>query len=93
MAALLEVSGLCKRFGGVTAVGDCSFAVEEASVTGLIGPNGSGKTTVFNLITGYSPGDRGVVTFAGRDVTGMDPGVSPVAACRARSSRRGCSSS
>jgi neutral amino acid transport system ATP-binding protein len=74
MGALLEVAGLCKRFGGVTAVDDCSFAVEEGSVTALIGPNGSGKTTVFNLVTGYLPADGGTVTFAGRPVTGMDAG-------------------
>jgi neutral amino acid transport system ATP-binding protein len=74
MGALLEVAELCKRFGGVTAVDDCSFAVADGSVTALIGPNGSGKTTAFNLITGYLPTDRGVVTFAGRNVTGMDPG-------------------
>jgi neutral amino acid transport system ATP-binding protein len=75
MGTLLEVAGLCKRFGGVTAVDDCSFAIEEGSVTALIGPNGSGKTTVFNLITGYSPADGGTVTFAGRSVTGMGPGT------------------
>jgi neutral amino acid transport system ATP-binding protein len=74
MGALLEIAGLCKRFGGVTAVDDCSFAVEEGSVTGLIGPNGSGKTTAFNLITGYLPADDGVITFGGRNVTGMDAG-------------------
>jgi ABC-type branched-subunit amino acid transport system ATPase component len=74
MGALLEIAGLCKRFGGVTAVDDCSLTVEDGSVTALIGPNGSGKTTVFNLVTGYSPADGGVVTFAGRPVTGMDPG-------------------
>jgi ABC-type branched-subunit amino acid transport system ATPase component len=74
MGVLLEVSGLCKRFGGVKAVDDCSFAVEEGSVTALIGPNGSGKTTAFNVITGYLPADGGVVTFAGRTVTGMDSG-------------------
>jgi ABC-type branched-subunit amino acid transport system ATPase component len=72
--ALLEVAGLCKRFGGVTAVDDCSFAVEDGSVTALIGPNGSGKTTVFNLVTGYLPADGGTVTFAGRPVIGMDAG-------------------
>jgi ABC-type branched-subunit amino acid transport system ATPase component len=72
--ALLEVDGLCKRFGGVKAVDHCSFAVEEGSVTALIGPNGSGKTTVFNLVTGYLPADGGTVAFAGSPVTGMDAG-------------------
>ncbi len=50
---------LTKRFGGVVAVDDCSFAVEAGTITGLIGPNGSGKTTVFNLVTGYLPADGG----------------------------------
>ena len=49
---LLEVKGLAKHFGGVKAVDDCSFAVPQGSITALIGPNGSGKTTVFNLIDG-----------------------------------------
>ena len=59
VTALLAVEGLTKRFGGVAAVDGCSFAVEEGSVTALIGPNGSGKTTAFNLITGYLPADAG----------------------------------
>jgi neutral amino acid transport system ATP-binding protein len=73
VTALLAVEGLTKRFGGVAAVADCSFAVEEGSVTALIGPNGSGKTTAFNLITGYLPADAGSVTFAGRIVRRPDP--------------------
>jgi ABC-type branched-subunit amino acid transport system ATPase component len=74
MSAILTVDGLTKRFGGVRAVDDCSLAVEEGTITGLIGPNGSGKTTVFNIITGYLRADAGVVRFAGRDVTGHDTG-------------------
>jgi ABC-type branched-subunit amino acid transport system ATPase component len=73
VTALLEIEGLTKRFGGVAAVDDCSFAVEEGSVTALIGPNGSGKTTAFNLITGYLPADSGTVAFAGRTVRRPDP--------------------
>ena len=73
MTALLGIEGLTKRFGGVAAVDGCSFAVEEGSVTALIGPNGSGKTTAFNLITGYLPADAGTVTFAGRAVRRPDP--------------------
>jgi ABC-type branched-subunit amino acid transport system ATPase component len=57
----------------VAAVDACSFAVEEGSVTALIGPNGSGKTTAFNLITGYLSADSGSVTFAGRAVRRPDP--------------------
>jgi ABC-type branched-subunit amino acid transport system ATPase component len=71
---LLEVAGLCKRFGGVRAVDECSLTVERGSVTALIGPNGSGKTTVFNLITGYMPADAGTVMFAGQSITGLDAG-------------------
>jgi ABC-type branched-subunit amino acid transport system ATPase component len=65
MSALLEVRELTKRFGGVTAVDACSFTVAEGSITALIGPNGSGKTTVFNLVTGYLPADSGSVWFDG----------------------------
>jgi ABC-type branched-subunit amino acid transport system ATPase component len=74
MSALLEVTGATKTFGGVRAVDDCSFVVQEGTITGLIGPNGSGKTTVFNIITGYLKADAGRVDFAGRRVLGHDPG-------------------
>jgi neutral amino acid transport system ATP-binding protein len=70
---LLAVEGLTKRFGGVAAVDDCTFSVAEGSVTALIGPNGSGKTTAFNLMTGYLPADAGTVSFAGRIVRRPDP--------------------
>ncbi len=73
MTTLLEVTGLTKRFGGVTAVDTCSFMVTEGTVSALIGPNGSGKTTVFNVITGYLPADSGSVTFEGRRVTRPNP--------------------
>ena len=73
VSALLEVDGAHKRFGGVVAVDDCTFSVEEGSITGLIGPNGSGKTTVFNLVTGYLPADSGVIRFAGTVVRRPDP--------------------
>jgi neutral amino acid transport system ATP-binding protein len=66
VSALLEIDGLSKRFGGVVAVDGCSFAVEAGTITGLIGPNGSGKTTVFNLVTGYLPADSGSLRFAGQ---------------------------
>ena len=65
MSNLLDVANLTKRFGGVTAVDDCSFGVEEHSITALIGPNGSGKTTAFNMITGYLPADSGHIVFGG----------------------------
>jgi ABC-type branched-subunit amino acid transport system ATPase component len=72
-AALLRVEGLTKRFGGVAAVKDCSFGVAPHTITALIGPNGSGKTTAFNMITGYLPADSGTVSFDGRVVDRPDP--------------------
>jgi ABC-type branched-subunit amino acid transport system ATPase component/ABC-type branched-subunit amino acid transport system permease subunit len=65
---LLEVSGLVKRFGGIRAVNGASFVVPEGSITGLIGPNGSGKTTVFNLIDNTIAPDEGTITFAGERI-------------------------
>jgi len=73
VTTLLEVAGLTKRFGGVTAVDRCSFSVASGSITALIGPNGSGKTTVFNTITGYQRADAGDVTFDGQRIRRPDP--------------------
>jgi ABC-type branched-subunit amino acid transport system ATPase component len=73
VTALLEIEGLTKRFGGVTAVDECSFAVPAGSVTALVGPNGSGKTTAFNLITGYARRDAGSIRFDGATVRSPDP--------------------
>jgi len=70
---LLEVESLSKRFGGVRAVDDLSFYVKEGTITALIGPNGSGKTTAFNLITGMMRPDGGRVAFAGTRIDGMPP--------------------
>ncbi|HET8606758.1 MAG TPA: branched-chain amino acid ABC transporter ATP-binding protein/permease [Gaiellaceae bacterium] len=67
---LLEVDGLEKRFGGVRAVDGLSFHVREGTITGLIGPNGSGKTTAFNLIDGMMKPDGGEVRLDGRRLTG-----------------------
>jgi branched-chain amino acid transport system ATP-binding protein len=71
--ALLEVHGLRKRFGGLTAVRDVSFLVAGREILGLIGPNGSGKTTVFNLITGFLTPDAGRVRLDGQEITGLRP--------------------
>ncbi len=71
--SLLEVDGLSKRFGGVTAVDGCSLTLQPGSITGLIGPNGSGKTTVFNLVTGFLPKDLGEVRFNGASIGGLSP--------------------
>jgi len=72
-APLLEVRGLSKAFGGLRAVDDLSFRVQEGEILGLLGPNGSGKTTVFNLIAGTCPPDAGRITFAGRPMTDRSP--------------------
>jgi branched-chain amino acid transport system ATP-binding protein len=72
---LLEVQGLSKAFGGLRAVDDLSFIVQEGEILGLLGPNGSGKTTVFNLIAGVFPPDRGHVHFSGRRITGYAPSL------------------
>ena len=70
---VLEVIGLTKRFGGITAVDDVSFLVREGEILGLIGPNGAGKTTIFDLISGLLPLDGGRVYFKGIDVSEWGP--------------------
>ena len=71
--ALLEIQQLSKSFGGIHAVNDCSFVVQEGSITALIGPNGAGKTTAFNLITGLLKPDSGTVVFDGQEITTLQP--------------------
>jgi branched-chain amino acid transport system ATP-binding protein len=71
--SLLVVDRLVKHFGGVQAVRELSFAVEEREVVGLIGPNGAGKTTVFALIAGFIRPDAGAVRFRGRSIVGARP--------------------
>lgn len=66
---VLEVTGIVKRFGGVTAVNGVDMRVERGSITGLIGPNGSGKTTLFNCMTGTFQPDGGVVRLNGDEIT------------------------
>src|SRR6056297_1122332 len=68
--ALLSVSDLEKRFGGIVAVDQLDLAVERNSITGLIGPNGAGKTTTFKLISGFLTPDAGSIEFAGQDISG-----------------------
>ncbi len=70
---VLELDGLVKRFGGITAVDDTSFHLREHEILGLIGPNGAGKTTIFDLISGFLIPDDGRITFDGVDVTTMPP--------------------
>jgi len=71
--SLLEVEDLSKHFGGVTAVDACSLSLQPGSITGLIGPNGSGKTTVFNLITGFISRDAGDVRLNSQSIAGLGP--------------------
>jgi branched-chain amino acid transport system ATP-binding protein len=71
--SLLVVDKLSKRFGGLQAVSDLSFAVEEGAIVGLIGPNGAGKTTAFGLISGFIPPDSGEVRFRDRSIVGARP--------------------
>jgi branched-chain amino acid transport system ATP-binding protein len=71
--ALLELTGVSKSFGGVHAVSGLSFTVPEGAIVGLIGPNGSGKTTVFNLISGILRPDRGALTLAGESLIDRRP--------------------
>jgi len=70
MSDILEIRGLTKRFGGLTAVSDVSFSVAQGEIVGLIGPNGAGKTTIFNLITGNYKADGGEIIFRGEKLNG-----------------------
>ncbi|MGD0489310.1 MAG: ABC transporter ATP-binding protein [Syntrophorhabdales bacterium] len=78
-AALLEIGGLTKHFGGLAAVSNLDMTVHEGEIVGLMGPNGAGKTTVFNLITGLLRPSYGHVIFQGKEIGGKKPHV--VAAC------------
>ena len=69
MENILEINGLTKTFGGLTAVSDCSLKVKKGSITGIIGPNGSGKTTLFNLIAGNLKTSEGIVIFNDENIT------------------------
>ena len=71
--ALFEAIGLHKRFGDRIVLQDLSLAFEEGKLSGIMGPNGAGKTTCFNVLTGRHAPDRGRVTFAGEDITGLPP--------------------
>ncbi len=70
---LLEGQNVCKDFGGLAAVSDVDFYVDQGEIVGLIGPNGAGKTTLFNLISASLKPTRGKIVFKERDITGMPP--------------------
>jgi len=73
LAPLLEIRGLTRRFGGLTAVDGVDLDVGEGEFVSIIGPNGAGKTTLFNLVTGLDDPDAGTVRLEGRDITRMAP--------------------
>ncbi len=84
MSVILEVDHVTKRFGGLVAVNDVSFVLEEGEILGLIGPNGAGKTTLFNCINGVYKPEEGRILFRGHDITGKPPyGVARLGIARA----------
>ena len=92
MTALLDARGVMRRFGGVVALDGFDLEVAPNEIVGLIGPNGSGKTTFFNVLTGIYPADAGTIAFDGRDITNAAPpsvyraGSARGCRCRCRSS-------
>ncbi len=73
MTNLLEIRNLHKSFGGLTAVNNISFTLEKGEIIGLLGPNGSGKTTTMNLISGNLKPDSGAILLKGREITSTAP--------------------
>ena len=73
MTPVLDIGGLAKHFGGVTALAGIDLTIEEGEILGVVGPNGSGKTTLFNVVTGVHKPSAGNVRFRGRDITGLPP--------------------
>jgi len=73
MTAILELDHVTKRFGGLQAVHDLSFAMQQGEILGLIGPNGAGKSTLFNLLNGVFAPETGRIVFDGIDITGEAP--------------------
>lgn len=70
---MLNLSGIGKQFGGLTALQGISFNVGKGSITGIIGPNGAGKTTLFNIATGIYPPSAGAVVLEGKDISKLPP--------------------
>ena len=72
-AAVLDISDVTVRFGGVTALDSVSFTAQPRQVTGVIGPNGAGKTTLLNVLCGFVRPDSGRLTFGDAELTGLKP--------------------
>lgn len=70
---LLELDGISKKFGGLEALKDVSFSINQGQIVSLIGPNGAGKTTLFNVITGFLSPESGSIKFIGNSITGLHP--------------------
>ena len=68
---IVEIKNLNKSFGGIKAVNDCSFEIEKGVITALIGPNGSGKTTIFNLLSGVVKPDSGLISFGNKEISNL----------------------
>jgi branched-chain amino acid transport system ATP-binding protein len=73
MADILTVSGLTKRFGGLTAVSDMELRLGAGELVSVIGPNGAGKTTLFNILSGHERPNAGAIAFEGRSIAGLSP--------------------
>jgi branched-chain amino acid transport system ATP-binding protein len=73
MAAMLELKGVSKAFGGLQVISGLDFHVDEREIVSVIGPNGAGKTTLFNLVTGVYPPDGGEILFEGESIVGLTP--------------------
>jgi branched-chain amino acid transport system ATP-binding protein len=71
--AVLEIQGITKQFGGLTALDNVSFAVNEGEIRGLIGPNGAGKSTMFKIIAGFYSPTQGQIVYRGENISGMKP--------------------
>jgi branched-chain amino acid transport system ATP-binding protein len=72
-AEIIRAESVTKRFGALVAVDKVDYLLQENEVAGIIGSNGAGKTTFFNLLTGYFPPDEGIIRFRGEDATHMTP--------------------
>jgi branched-chain amino acid transport system ATP-binding protein len=73
VAGFLDIAGVTKRFGGLTAVDNVTLSIEAGEMVGIIGPNGSGKTTLFSVVSGFLPADAGTISFSGARLNGLKP--------------------